>query len=278
VRVRFAGAFFFLALAGRAQAKAPSSRPAPVAATAQPPVANRAAPPLPMLPSVARVCVEAGRDRVVIIEDVNLPRGDWQSGGLDLYVAFGAPGTPIAMDARLISPVRAETGHGEVEANGEEAEERIATETAAERGPGIQPLLGPPQMAGLVLHIKETQLRHAYAAADRVVVRVRSLLRAPSADATGARDVVVRLGVATGLAMTLGRIQVVSLEPPPWITQAEAILCGPEANRQAMTVTLMPRPPARPDDTRDHTIPPPAAVRHPSDDMCIRWWTREPDD
>jgi hypothetical protein len=278
VRLAFVAVCVGLPLSGRAQAKMPTSRPPLHATPAQPPVATRPAPPLPMLPSVARVCVEAGRERVVIIEDVNLPRGDWQSGGLDLYVAFGAPGTPIAMDARLIAPVRAETGHAEAESNGDEAEERIATETSAERGPGIQPLLGSPQMAGLVLHIQEMQLRHAYAMTDRVVVRIRSLLHAPRADATGARDVVVRLGVATGLAMTLGRIQVVSLEPPPWITKAEAILCGPEANRQALSVTLTPRPPGRPDDARDHTIPPPLAVRHPSDDMCIRWWTHGPSD
>jgi hypothetical protein len=54
-----------------------------------------------MLPSIARVRVEAARDRVVVLEEVNLPRGDWQSGGLDLFVAFGAPGTPVAVDAKL---------------------------------------------------------------------------------------------------------------------------------------------------------------------------------
>src|SRR5260370_8493405 len=66
--------------------------------------AQRTAPAFPMLPSVARVRVEVGRDRIVLQEEVNLPRGDWRYGGLDVYAAFSAPGPPIAVDAHPLVP------------------------------------------------------------------------------------------------------------------------------------------------------------------------------
>jgi hypothetical protein len=126
-------------------------------------------------------------------------------------------------------------------------------------------------MAGVVAHVKEAQLRRVYAAGDSAILRIRSLLVAPAADATGARDVVVRLGVAGGLPLTLGRIQVASLEPQPWITRAEATLCGPEASTWPLTVTLLGKGPGSARTLRS-TLAPEAALRHASDDLCIRWW------
>jgi|HubBroStandDraft_5_1064220.scaffolds.fasta_scaffold158017_2 hypothetical protein len=262
-----------VALAGHPHGKAaprhPSARlpPPPVPA----PVYVRPAPPLPMLPRVGRVRVEAAVDRVVVVEDVLLPKGDWESGGLDLYVAFGAPGTPIAVDARLIAP-----SPGGLDSRPEEAGDSVVLEHAARRTAGAQPLLGRAQMAGVVAHVKEAQLRRAYAAGDVAVLRLRSLLMAPAADATGARDVVVRLGIAGGSPLTLGRIQVGSLEAQPWITRAEAVLCGPDADPWPLAVTVIgkvagaPKPPPKP------TIAPEFAVRHASDDLCIRWWGTSP--
>jgi hypothetical protein len=262
-----------VALAGHPHGKAAPRHPAaqlppPPAAV---PVYVRPAPPLPMLPRVGRVRVEAALDRVVVVEDVLLPKGDWESGGLELYVAFGAPGTPIAIDARLIAP-----SPGGLDSRPEEAGDSVVLEHAARRTAGAQPLLGRPQMAGVVAHVKEAQLRRAYAAGDVAVLRLRSLLMAPAADATGARDVVVRLGIAGGSPLTLGRIQVGSLEAQPWITRAEAVLCGPDADPWPLAVTVIgkvtgaARPPAKP------TISPELAVRHASDDLCIRWWGTSP--
>jgi hypothetical protein len=242
-------------------------RPGPV----RPPPWTRPAPPLPMLPSVGRVRVEVGRDRLLIVEDVHLPRGDWESGDLDLYVAFGAPGAPIAIDARLIAATPAV-----VEPRPEDTGERIGADLSAERGPGAQPLLGPPQMAGIVVHVKEAQLRRAYGASDLAILRIRSLLRTPATDASGGQDVVVRLGAPGGTPMTLGRIQVVSLEPHPWISRAEANLCGPDADVWPLSVTVSPRPVERSVASRADTIAPPMAVRHDRDDLCIRWWTGKP--
>jgi hypothetical protein len=237
----------------------------------------RPAPPLPMLPSVARVRVEAARDRVVVVEEVSLPRGDWRSGGLDLYVAFGSPGTPIALDARLVAvPPDA------LESRPEDAGEPMTVEAATRRTPGAQLLLGPPQMAGVVVHVKEADLRRAYALGDLAALRIRSLLSPPAVDGRGARDVVVRLGVAGEAPLTLERLQVVSLEGRGWIKRAEARLCGPEAEDLPLAVGLVPKA-ERPVETaaagageavpsRGPPIAPVTAVRHASDDLCIRWW------
>jgi hypothetical protein len=220
-----------------------------------------------MLPSVARVRVEAARDRLLVMEDVNLPRGDWVSGGLDLYVAFGAPGVPIAVDAQL-GVVMPGTGEG---ALGEPADS-VTLEPTVRRPPSVRPLLGKSQMAGVIVHVKDTQLRRIYDAGGGATLRIRSLLPPPAADSSGARDAVIRLGVAGGLPLTLGRIQVVSLDPAPWTIRAEASLCGPEADGWPLSVTLLPKAsqpspaPARP------PIAPASAVRHASDDLCIRWW------
>jgi hypothetical protein len=252
-----------IALAGHPHARAPkrpAARPPPA------PIYVRPAPPLPVLPRVARVRVEAAPDRVVVVEDVVLAKADWETGGLDLYVAFGSPGTPVAIDARLIVP-----SPGGLDAHQEDAGDTVVLEHTARRTAGSQPLLGKPQMAGVVAHVTETQLRRAFAAGELAVLRLRSLLMAPAADATGARDVVVRLGAVNGLPLTLGRIQVASLEAQPWITRAEASLCGPDASPWPLTVTLVGRPPRAVKPTKP-TIPPESAVRHASDDLCVRWW------
>jgi hypothetical protein len=215
---------------------------------------------------VARVRIEAAPDRVVVVQDVSLAKADWESGGLDLYVAFGSPGAPIAIDARLIAP-----SPGGLDSRPEEAGDPVVLERAVRRTAGSQPLLGRPQMAGVVAHVKDAQLRRAYTTGEVAILRLRSLLTAPVADATGARDVVVRLGAVNGTPLTLGRIQVGSLEAQPWITRAEASLCGPEASPWPLTVTVVGKAPDASKPTKP-TIPPESAVRHVSDDLCIRWW------
>jgi hypothetical protein len=229
----------------------------------------RPAPPLPMLPSLGRVRVEAARDHVTVIEDIHLPHGDWQSGGLDLYVAFGSPGTPIAVDARLLA-----AAPGATELRAEDAGDALTVEPAVHHSPSTQLLLGPPHMAGVVVHVRDADLRRAYAAGDFAGVRLRSLLGAPAADASGGRTVVVRLGIAGGLPIALERLQVVSLEAPPWMRGAEASLCGPEAETRPLALSVSPRPVAPQPVTApaDPPIAPAMAVRHASDDLCIRWW------
>jgi hypothetical protein len=222
-----------------------------------------------MLPSLGRVRVEAARDHVTVLEDVHLPRGDWQSGGLDLYVAFGSPGMPIAVDARLVA-----AASGATELRADDAGDVLPVEPAVRPSTSTQLLLGPPHMAGVVVHVKDAELRRAYATADLAGVRLRSLLGAPASDPSGERALVVRLGVAGGLPITLGRVQVVSLEPGPWIQRAEATLCGPDADARPLALSIWPKPAGiQPGGApAPSPIAPAMAVRHPSDDLCVRWW------
>ncbi|MDP9150573.1 MAG: hypothetical protein M3O36_11620 [Myxococcota bacterium] len=224
------------------------------------------APPLPMLPSVTRVRVEAGSDRLLLVQELSLPRGDWQSGGLNFYVAFGAPGTPLAIDVRLVPMPR-----GRVEARIDDAGEALPVEPAVRRASDMQLLLGPPQMSGVSIRTSESQLRRAYAASDVVGLRIRSVLTTPAAGPDGARDLVVRLGIAGALPLTLGRIQLLSRDARAPIARAEARLCGPEADPYPLAIAVLSK------STDAHAsvaaaIAPVMAVRHASDDLCIRWW------
>jgi len=257
-----------MALAAHPHPKAPAHVPPRPA----PPVHSPARPvePLPMLPSVARVRVEAAPDHLVVLEEVNLPRGDWVSGGLDLYVAFGSPGVPIAVDAQVVA-----VASGGAESTVGDPGEPVTVEPAVRRVTSVRTLLGRPQMAGVVVHVRETQLRRIYDAGGPAGLRIRSLLPVPAMGADGARDAVIRLGTPGGMPLTLGRIQVVSVGAEPWITRAEARLCGPEADEWPLSVTLLPKPSLPVPGPWKPTIAPAAAVRHASDDLCIRWWTPE---
>ena len=234
--------------------------------------AARPAPPLATLPSIGRVRVEAARDRLVILEDVHLPRGDWQSGDLDFYVAFGAPGAPKAFDARILS-----LPAGESEAGVDDAGESVPTERAPHRPVSAQVLVGRAQMAGAILHLKESPLRAALAASDTAVIRLRTLLDPPPEDARTGRELVVRLGVPGALPVTLGRVQIVSLEARPWITRGEAQLCGPEADAWPLAVAITPpllRATTSSDRDSRGPISPRMALRHATDDLCVRFWTQ----
>ena len=272
----------FLVLAGPAVARTatPHASPTPVTPSRAPaplppqppsapsPAAARPAPPLPMLPSVARVRVESGRDRLLVFEDVNLPRGQWQSGGLDLFVAFGAPGTPIAIDARLVAAVPSSEG---VSVDSEGA--AVALELAPRVPPSANLLLGTRRMAGVILHLREADLRRAFTASGAAVLRMRILLSAPVSDPAGSRDVVLRLGAPQGTPLTLEAIEVVSIDRDRPFTRVEARLCGPDADTRPLAVRGRPSGSiATPSDAAP--IDPSQVVRHGSDDLCIRWWSK----
>jgi hypothetical protein len=130
-------------------------------------------------------------------------------------------------------------------------------------------------MAGVVVHVKEADLRRAYATSELAALRVRSLLGPPAAALDGERQVVVRLGIAGGLPLTLGSVQVVSRDLPP-VVRAEAVLCGPDADPHPLAVSLtspvsLPGLQAR---SGEPLLAPAMALRHPSDDLCVRWWSR----
>jgi len=222
-----------------------------------------------MLPRVANVTVEVEADRVIVVEDIVLPRGEWRSGGLDLCVAFGAPGVPAALDARIVA---APSSAGDAARTGTDEGEPVLTEPATRCEAYMQPLLGSSRMAGVVARIKEGQLRRAYAHANAARLRLRTLLQPPAVGADGVRDVVVRLGAADGRPLTLGHIDVRSLDAHIRLVRAEASLCGPEADARPLSVTLGTADGSSNEPAPGATLPPEIAVRHASDDLCIRWW------
>jgi hypothetical protein len=226
---------------------------------------------LPSLPSVSRVRIEVAQDHVVVVEDVALPRGDWRSGDLDLYVSFGAPGAPAAFDARLLA---VPDGALEPPSDGD-AGDPIPVDRAPRRPTTAHLLLGRPQMAGAVLHVREVAFRRAIEPGGLAMIRVRTLLPVPAEDAQAGREIVVRLGIPGGPPLTLGRLQIVAADAKARIARAEARLCGPEADPYPLAIAVTPKPASPPTLVGGKApVAPVLAVRHPSDDLCVRFYDR----
>ncbi len=223
------------------------------------------APRLFSLPTLPRVSLEVARDYLVVQEDLNLPRGDWPGGDVQLFVAFGAPGAPKAMDAR----VGAASDAGREPPKGASLED-IPLTRAPRRPPPAFALLGPPWMAGVALHLSDAAFRRATEPTGVARIRLRALHELPTTRPEGGQEVVVRLGTWGGAPLALGRIEVTSLAGQPDVAGAEAHLCGPDADPYPLAVSLAHRPAQPP--------PPPApvapvlSVRHASDDLCVRFW------
>jgi hypothetical protein len=223
--------------------------------------------PLGALPSIARVRIDVAADHLVTTEDVDLPRGDWRSGSLAFYVAFGAPGAPEAFDARLLA-----VPDGALEPRDADAGEKLVVDRVAHRSDGVQPLLGPDEMAGVVVHVPEGAFRRALEPGGMAVLRLRTLLRSPPGDASAGRDVLVRLGQARTTPLTLGYVQVASVDKAPAIARAEAHLCGEDADPWPLAVATSSSAASRELSGSQAPIAPVLAVRHPKDDLCVRFW------
>ncbi len=236
---------------------------------ARPPSTSAAPPKLfPAPPTLPLTRVEVARDHVLIVQDVLLRRGEWTGGDLDAFVAFGAPGLPRALDARL-SPATeddevAEVGH----------DEPISVDRAFRRPAGARLLLGTSTMAGAVLHLREASFARATRQTGLARLRIRTLLDAPRPDARTGREVVVRLGTHAGEPDALGTIEVVADDSRPWVARAEARLCGPDADPYPLAVRLLPEAAGQLPMTPP-PIAPVSSVRHATDALCVRFWTVE---
>jgi hypothetical protein len=225
--------------------------------------------PLPMLPSVAHVRLGVTRAHVVLEEDVDLPRGDWRSGDLDLCVAFGAPGAPRAFDARVLA-----VPDGALDPAPGDVGVRVTAERSARCPERARVLLGSPQMAGVVVHVPEGVLWKAVAPGRMAVLRLRSVIALPDEDARTGREIVLRLGESRGVPITLGTLSVASEDDALRVAGASAHLCGPDSDPWPLAVALEPRPAAPPPSPRP--IAPVLAVRHATDDLCMRFWAASP--
>jgi hypothetical protein len=216
------------------------------------------------LATLPRIRLEAARDHVVVVHDANFPRGQWRGGDLDLYAAFGAPGAPRAMDARLFAG-------GEGDPPADAASETILLERAPCRPSAAYLFLGSPRMAGVILHVQEAAFRRAIGPFGVARIRLRALYDLPREDALGGREMIVRLGMQGEEALALGRIEVVSLEGEKWIQRAEAHLCGPNADAYPLAVSVIPESPRASESPGP--VAPVLSVRHSTDDLCVRFWT-----
>jgi hypothetical protein len=218
-----------------------------------------------MLPSIPRVTITAHGASVVVTEEVNLPRGEWKGEALHFHVAFGVPG-PHAIDARLVA-----VEDGELEADPEAAGEQLVTEAVPRRPPGAYALLGRDAMAGIVVHVRPDAMTRALARGNMATLRIRSVADATAPDADGASSVVVRLGVSRNTPLTLGRILAASSSSP--VTRVEAHLCGPDADPQPLAAAILAKNgSSRPASPSPGAIAPVLAVRHVTDDLCLRLW------
>jgi hypothetical protein len=212
--------------------------------------------------------VEVAGDHLVAIEEVDLPRGDWRAGDLAFYVAFGAPGAPLALDAHLLA-----VSDGALEPAEMDVGEKLVVDRAPHRPATAYDLLGPEEMAGVVVHVPEGLFRRALAPGGMAALRLRSLLELPASDALGGQELVIRLGHARTTPLTLARVEVVSAQDGPPVVRAEAHLCGPNADAWPLAVSFEGRK-AMPGPTSARApIAPVLAVRHSDDDLCVRFWT-----
>jgi len=226
---------------------------------AAPPPPSPSLAPLPMLPSVARVKVTSHATMTLVVEEVNLPRGEWKGEALDLHVAFGAPGPPRAIDVHLV-PV----ADGDLEAEDDVIGEPVPFDRVPRRPLSAHPLLGRDAMAGVVLHLKPEAMKKALAPGNMAALRIRSAI-----DGTDAEGVVVRLGASRGTPLTLGRISVSAGAGAAPLARADARLCGPDADTHSLAVGLSPKP-ATPSEG-EAPVAPVLAVRHATDDLCVRF-------
>jgi hypothetical protein len=215
----------------------------PVGKPPVPPKPPPPAGPLTLTPSVGRVKVSVQGTSLVVVEDVTLPRGAWKEEPIDFHVAFGAPGAPQAIDARLV-PLE----DGELEAADDAQGEILAFDRAPRKPPSAHALLGHDHMAGVIVHLPKTTLEKSFEPAKMAVLRLRIAYELPELDPQGARSVVVRLG-----ALPLGRIVIGSK-----VTKAEAKLCGAD---ELLAVGRVAK-----------GVAPILAQRHASDDLCLRLW------
>jgi hypothetical protein len=204
------------------------------------------------------VTLDVGVGHVTITADIEIPRGDWQSGDVDLFVAFGAPGTPRAIDAHLVS-AEGSAGAG--------AGEPVALELVGRRPSRAFGLFGRSSMAGVVIHLREAAFRRATSGGVTHLV-LRALHELPIVAPLGGLEVVVRLGSEGGAPVALGRIVVRASDGAPRVRRADARLCGPEADPYPLAISTDASTTAPP-----RAVAPELAVRHLTDDLCVRFWT-----
>jgi hypothetical protein len=223
----------------------------------------RIAPPptLPALPVIVRVRLDVSRERVLVVHEIVMGRGDYVGADIDLWVAFG-PVLPRALDARLLSVAQSASAPDPSDPG-----EPIPFDKAARRPAHAHALLGKSTMAGVVLHVREPAFRRAIAASNQLAIRIRQVLPPPPGDVHGGREVLVRLGLESGVPLTVRRLDLTTSEPSGWLSNASAQLCGPDADPYMIGFASAPGGTQK----TPNLIDPSGATRRSTDDLCVRY-------
>jgi hypothetical protein len=228
---------------------------------------QRPAAPLAFLPSISRVHIQVGKDRVLVVTDVRLPRGDYKSGSLALYAAMSAAGYPLAMDAKLFAAADGELDLP-LEPERRNLGEALHIDLAPKAPVSANALLGSTMMRGAVVRIAEDAFKKALAPGNMAVLQVRALQAMPELDAAGARSLVLPLGQVAGQPLSLARVDVVGIEGVV-VRSAFAQLCSPTS--PARPLFLSNREGLLRDASEYEAVTPVLATRQPDDALCIRW-------
>jgi hypothetical protein len=211
-----------------------------------------------MLPSVSRVHVDVMPTHLIVTRDVTLPRGDWTTGDLAMHVGWDAT-LPIAFDARLLAAADGELG-AQPAARGEALTVELAQRPALS-------LFGGKELVGANVLVPQALFSRMLAPGNMAVLRVREVLRVPPKDDVGDRQLLIRLGAANGVPLTLARIEVRRGEGVADLSSVRAELCG----REAVATPLFVFVEGGSDRPDPQAIAPVLATRHASDDLCLRF-------
>jgi hypothetical protein len=212
----------------------------------------------PMLPSVSRVHVDVMPTHLVVTRDVTLPRGDYHGGDLVVHVGWNAT-LPIAFDAKLIPAADGELG-ADLGAPGEPLPVELGSRPAL-------PLFGGKELVGANVRVPEAVLTRALAPGNMAVLRVREVLRVPPKDESGERLLLVRLGAAAGVPLTLARVEVRRGEGVSELSRVRAELCGKDAVSSPLFVAVS----GGKGEQEPQALAPVLATRHSTDDLCIHF-------
>ncbi len=205
---------------------------------------------------IARVLIEARRDRVRVTTELTLPAAAERARPLSIFASYGEPGPPLALGAELVA-----TPPGYLRAPDALHGEKLRTHFRPTAPDSAMVIVGRRHMAGSVVEIPEKQLAHALAASGSATLRIATVRAMPPPAGDGSRELLVRLGTEHGRPLVLGTVEVRGAH----VARRDARLCN--GKRADVPLAVVP---AKAD--RAPLTPPPLAKRTARDDLCVRLW------
>lgn len=205
---------------------------------------------------IARVIVEARRDRVRTTTELTLPAAPSSARDLSLFASYGEPGPPLALDAKLVA-----TPPGYLSAPDGAPGHRVSVRFEPTAPDDVPVIVGRRRMAGSVIEIGRALLARALAPAGSATLRIEAVRAMPPPAADGSRELLIRLGTQHGRPLILGSVEVRGKH----VTKKSARLCDRKGGDVPLAVIPM----------TDHdaaATPPPLAPRTRHDALCVRLW------